>query len=167
MELTLAAAFASSALLLSNFASILFASSRLKARRVIPASSGNQPPVSIVVPSRGVEPFTGETLDRAFSLDWPRYELIFCVAHANDPVVGLINAAIARFPKVPARLLVGDDRISANPKLNNCVKGWQAARHDWVILADSNVLMPKDYVQHLMAAWRPDTGLVCSTPVGS
>ncbi|TIT75502.1 MAG: ceramide glucosyltransferase [Mesorhizobium sp.] len=167
MELTLAAAFSSSALLLSNFASILLASWRLKARRVIPASSGNQPPVSIVVPSRGVEPFTGETLDRAFSLDWPRYELIFCVAHANDPVVGLINAAIARFPKVPARLLVGDDRISANPKLNNCVKGWQVARHDWVILADSNVLMPKDYVQHLMAAWRPDTGLVCSTPVGS
>jgi len=82
-------------------------------------------------------------------------------------VVRLIRAAIARFPAVPARLLFGDDRISANPKLNNCVKGWEAARHDWVILADSNVLMPEDYVQHLMAAWRPDTGLVCSTPIGS
>lgn len=68
---------------------------------------------------------------------------------------------------MPARLLTGDDRVSANPKLNNCVKGWEAARHDWVILADSNVLMPKDYVQHLMAAWRRDTGLVCSTPIGS
>ncbi|TIM67360.1 MAG: ceramide glucosyltransferase, partial [Mesorhizobium sp.] len=149
MELTLAAAFASSALLFSNLASILLASSRLKPRRVIPPPSSKQPPVSIVVPSRGVEPFTQETLDRAFSLDWPRYEMIFCVAHAEDPVVKLINAAIARFPNVPARLLVGDDRISANPKLNNCIKGWQAARHDWVILADSNVLMPKDYVQHL------------------
>ena len=27
--------------------------------------------------------------------------------------------------------------------------------------------MPRDYIQHLMAAWRPDTGLVCSTPIGS
>jgi len=167
MELTIAAAVASSALLLSNLASIVLASSRLKPRRVIPPPVGPRPPVSIVVPSRGVEPFTEETLARAFSLDWPRYELIFCVAHAEDPVVKLINAAIARYPDVPARLLFGDDRISANPKLNNCVKGWQAARHNWVILADSNVLMPKDYVQHLMAAWRPDTGLVCSTPVGS
>jgi ceramide glucosyltransferase len=167
MELTLAAAFASSALLLSNFASILLASSKLKRRRIIPPPPSRQPPVSIVVPSRGVEPFTEETLQRAFSLDWPRYELIFCVAHAEDPVVKLINAAIARYPDVPARLLIGDDRISANPKLNNCVKGWQAARNNWVILADSNVLMPKDYVQHLMAAWRPDTGLVCSTPIGS
>ncbi|SFN82641.1 ceramide glucosyltransferase [Mesorhizobium sp. NFR06] len=167
MELTIAAGLASSALLLSNLASILFASSRLKRRRVVAPPAGAQPPVSIIVPSRGVEPFTEETLQRAFSLDWPRYELIFCVAHAEDPVVKLINAAIARYPKVPARLLVGDDRISANPKLNNCVKGWQAARHDWAILADSNVSMPRDYVQHLMAAWRPGTGLVCSTPIGS
>jgi ceramide glucosyltransferase len=166
MELTIAAGLASSAPLLSNLASILLASSRLKRRHVIAAPDGPQP-VSIIVPSRGVEPFTQETLERAFSLDWPGYELIFCVAHAEDPVVRLIDAAIARHPKVPARLLIGDDRVSANPKLNNCVKGWRAARHDWVILADSNVLMPKDYVQHLMAAWRPDTGLVCSTPIGS
>ncbi|ESZ75506.1 MULTISPECIES: ceramide glucosyltransferase [unclassified Mesorhizobium] len=167
MEPALTAAFASSALLLSNLASILLASSKLKARRLIPPPSNEQPPVSIVVPSRGVEPFTQETLQRAFSLDWPRYELIFCVADADDPVVKLINRAIVLFPNVPARLLIGDDRVSSNPKLNNCVKGWEAARYHWVILADSNVLMPRDYVQHLMAAWRTNTGLICSTPIGS
>ncbi|MER9919380.1 MULTISPECIES: ceramide glucosyltransferase [unclassified Mesorhizobium] len=167
MEPALTAAFASSALLLSNLASILLASSKLKARRLIPPPSNEQPPVSIVVPSRGVEPFTQETLQRAFSLDWPIYELIFCVAHADDPVVELINRAIVLFPNVPARLLIGDDRVSSNPKLNNCVKGWEAARYHWVILADSNVLMPRDYVQHLMAAWRTNTGLICSTPIGS
>lgn len=102
MEPALTAAFASSALLLSNLASILLASSKLQARRLIPPPSDEQPPVSIVVPSRGVEPFTQETLQRAFSLDWPRYELIFCVAHADDPVVKLINRAIVLFPNVPA-----------------------------------------------------------------
>lgn len=167
MELTLIAASLSTALILSNAASILLAASQLKRRTTIARPAGKSPPVSIIVPSRGVEPFTQETLERAFSLDWPRYELIFCVAHADDPVVRLIRAAIGRFPKVPARLLIGDDRVSSNPKLNNCVKGWEAARHNWVVLADSNVLMPRDYIQHLMAAWRTDTGLVCSTPIGS
>ncbi|TGQ45226.1 MULTISPECIES: ceramide glucosyltransferase [unclassified Mesorhizobium] len=168
MELiAMAAALLSIALLLSNLASILLAARRLKPPRGMAAPVGRTPPVSIVIPSRGIEPFTAETLQRAFTLDWPRYELIFCVAHADDPVVKLINRAIARFPKVPARLLVGDDRVSANPKLNNCVKGWEATRHHWVILADSNVLMPRDYIHKLMAAWRSDTGLVCSTPVGS
>lgn len=167
MELSLIAASFSTALILSNAASIALAASQLKRRASIASPIGGAQPVSIVVPSRGVEPFTHETLERAFSLDWPRYELIFCVAHADDPVVKLIRAAIGRFPKIPARLLIGDDRVSANPKLNNCVKGWEAARHDWVVLADSNVLMPRDYIQHLMAAWRADTGLVCSTPIGS
>ncbi|TGQ78575.1 glycosyltransferase [Mesorhizobium sp. M8A.F.Ca.ET.207.01.1.1] len=167
MELTFIAASLSTALILSNAASISLAASQLKRRNTIAPPAGKPQPVSIVVPSRGVEPFTHETLERAFALDWPRYELIFCVAHTDDPVVKLINRAIARFPKVPARLLIGDDRVSANPKLNNCVKGWEAARHNWVILADSNVLMPRDYIEHMMAAWRPDTGLVCSTPIGS
>ena len=167
MELTLIAAPISAALIFSNLTSILLASLQLKRRDVIAPPLGMAPPVSIVIPARGVEPFTEETLERAFSLDWPRYELVFCVAHADDPVVRLIKNAITRFPAVPARLLFGDDRVSANPKLNNCVKGWEAARHDWVILADSNVLMPEDYIQHMMAAWRADTGLVCSTPIGS
>ena len=167
MELTLIAAPISAALILSNLASILLASFQLKRRSLIAPPAGLAPAVSIVVPARGVEPFTEETLERAFSLDWPRYELVFCVAHADDPVVRLIRSAIARFPAVPARLLFGDDRISGNPKLNNCVKGWEAARHDWVILADSNVLMPRDYIQHMMSVWRPGTGLVCSTPIGS
>ncbi|TIP25005.1 MAG: ceramide glucosyltransferase [Mesorhizobium sp.] len=167
MELTVTAALLSIALLVVNLASIVLASLKLKRPGRITPPAGKAPPVSIVVPSRGVEPFTEETLERAFSLDWPHYELIFCVAHADDPVVGPITDAIARFPAVPARLMVGDDRISGNPKLNNCVKGWEAARHHWVILADSNVLMPRDYVQHLMTAWRQDTGLVCSTPIGS
>lgn len=167
MEPTFAAALLSIALLLSNLASILLASQKLKRPASIAPPAANAPPVSIVIPARGVEPFAEETLERAFSLDWPRYELIFCVAHADDPVVKPITAAMARFPAIRARLLVGDDRISGNPKLNNCVKGWEAARYRWVILADSNVLMPSDYVQHLMAAWRHDTGLVCSTPIGS
>ncbi|MER9476523.1 glycosyltransferase [Mesorhizobium sp. M0520] len=167
MEPTFAAALLSIALLLSNLASILLASLKLKRPGRIAPPAANAPPVSIVIPARGVEPFAEETLERAFSLDWPRYELIFCVAHADDPVVKPITAAMARFPAIRARLLVGDDRISGNPKLNNCVKGWEAAHYSWVILADSNVLMPSDYVQHLMAAWRHDTGLVCSTPIGS
>ena len=129
MELTvIAAALLSIALLLSNLTGILLASFKLRRPRTIAPPIGEAPGVSIVVPARGVEPFTEETLARAFSLDWPRYELIFCVANADDPVVKVINRTIVRFPEIPARLLVGDDRISANPKLNNCVKGRDASR---------------------------------------
>ncbi|NWJ26434.1 ceramide glucosyltransferase [Rhizobium sp. RM] len=126
-----------------------------------------KPAVSVVIPLRGIENFTPLTLARAFQLDWPNYELLFCVADEFDPVIEEVRKAQAAFPMVPAQLLVGDDRISANPKLNNCVKGWREAHHDWVILADSNVLMPENYIEQLLSAWQNDTGLVCSPPLGS
>ncbi len=157
----------SGTLILANLLGVLLASSKLKRRYTIQPPTADAPPVSIVIPARGIEAFTDETLCRAFALDYPAYELVFCVAQGDDPVVPVIRKAMARHPTVPSRLLLGDDRISGNPKLNNCVKGWEAARHDWVILADSNALMPRDYVQHLIAAWRPDSGVVCSTPIGS
>ena len=124
------------------------------------------PPVSIVRPVCGLDNFLEETLRTSFELDYPRYELLFCVASTRDPAIAVVQRLIAAHPHSDARLLVGDDRVSQNPKLNNCVKGWRAAKHDWILMADSNVLMPRDYIRRLLAAWRPDTGLVCSPPVG-
>jgi len=136
-------------------------------RRPRPQTPPFSEPVSLVIPCRGIESFSEETLDAAFRLDYPQYELIFCLADANDPLIPLIRQRMDKNPHVPARLLTGDDRISDNPKLNNCAKGWAAARHNWIVLADSNVLMPRDYLQKLFASWRPDSGLVCSPPIGS
>ncbi|MDO9429011.1 MAG: ceramide glucosyltransferase [Methylobacterium sp.] len=154
------------ALTLINLASLGLAALRLGGRRgtsIFP----NKAPVSLVRPVCGLETFSEEMLTRGFRLDHPDYELIFCVADRADPIVPLLHRLMAAHPGVPSRLIVGDERISDNPKLNNCVRGWEAARHDWVVLADSNVLMPPDYLQRLQAAWRHDTGLVCSTPIGA
>ncbi len=127
----------------------------------------NTPAVTIVQPLCGMETFSRETLRSIFELDYPDYEVIFCLAGADDPIAPLVRGAIASRPDRPARLLIGDDRVSANPKLNNVVKGWKAARHNWVIIADSNVLMPPDYIQRLLARWRPNSGIVCSPPIGA
>jgi ceramide glucosyltransferase len=124
------------------------------------------PGVSIVRPVCGIENHGEDTLRSGFLLDYPNYEIIFCAGAANDPVVPLVQSLIAAYPHVPARLLIGNETISDNPKLNNVCKGWRAAAHDWLVMADSNVLMPSDYIQRLVAAWRDDTGLVASPPIG-
>ncbi len=123
--------------------------------------------VTIVQPLCGVEAFSRETLRSIFALDYPSYEIIFCLASDDDPIAPLVRGAIAANPGRSARLLIGDDRVSANPKLNNVLKGWKAARYEWIIIADSNVLMPSDYIQRLLARWSPDTGIVCAPPIGS
>lgn len=150
-----------------NLASLVIAGIRIQGRRPLIAARSDAPPVSIVRPVCGIEAFSDETLRAGFELDYPNYELIFCVARGADPIVPVVEGLMAAFPAIPSRLIVGEDRVSDNPKLNNCVRGWDAARHDWIILADSNVLMPRDYVQRLQASWRAETGLVSSTPIGS
>jgi ceramide glucosyltransferase len=123
--------------------------------------------VTIVRPVCGVDNFARETLSSTFGLDYPDYEITFCVARDDDPVVELVRELIAAHPEARARLLIGDDRVGPNPKLNNVVKGFEAARGQWMIMADSNVLMPQDYIQRLLARWRPNSGCVVSVPIAS
>ena len=127
---------------------------------------GDAPPVTVVRPLCDLETFSRDTLHASFALDYPAFELIFCVARADDPIVPLVEAAIAAHPGVAARLLVGDDTISTNPKLNNMVKGWRAAAHAHIAFIDSNVLVPPDFVHRLVASWRDDTGCVAAPPAG-
>jgi len=131
------------------------------------AAPAEAPPVAIVQPLCGVEAFSKETLASIFALDYPDYEVVFCVADPADPIAPIARRAMAAHPEIPSRLLIGDDRVSANPKLNNIVKGWKAAQRDWIVIADSNVLMPRDYIQRLMNRWRVDTGIVCAPPLGA
>ncbi|WP_245513013.1 ceramide glucosyltransferase [Enterovirga rhinocerotis] len=153
--------------ILLSIAMVALAAWRLSRRAAPLLGPDVAPPVTIIRPVCGLEPFSVATLSSGFRLDYPAYELVFCVATRADPVVPLVERLMGAHPDVPARLLVGDDAVSENPKLNNCIKGWDAARHDWIVLADSNVEMPRDYIRRLLAAWRPNTGLVCSMPVGT
>ena len=146
------------------------ASAALALRRCRPI--GDLPPpqslpsVSLVRTVCGVDRFDALTLRTGFELDYPNVELIFCCEQATDPAAALVRQLIAEHPHVKARLIIGRDIISMNPKLNNMVKGWHAAQGEWIIFADSNVLMPRDYVQRLLAGWRDGTGVLCSPPIG-
>ena len=151
----------------THITSILIATNRCRRRNRPSCMTREQPPVSVLRPVCGIENHGEETLRSAFHLDYSRYEIIFCAAAANDPAVPVVRRLIARHPHIPARLLIGNEAISDNPKLNNICKGWRVAAHDWIVMADSNVLMPSDYLQRLLAAWGADTGLVASPPVGS
>jgi ceramide glucosyltransferase len=126
-----------------------------------------QPPVTLIRPICGLENNLERCLASSFRLDWPVYEILFCVAKADDPAASVVRRLIADHPQVPSRLLVGEDMFSANPKLNNVVKGWRSARHDWIVMTDSNVLMPSDTIARMMARWDSETGLVCSPPAGT
>ena len=148
-----------------NLGSLVFAMLRLRPPPF--AITGSQPPVSIVRPLCGLDNFADETLASTFALAYPSYEILFCVEDADDPAAALARRLMREHPERPSRLLIGSEMINDNPKLNNCLKGWRAARHDWIVLTDSNVMMPPDYLERMFAVWDREAGLVCSTPIGA
>ena len=123
------------------------------------------PLVSILRPICGLENNLDRCIESSFRLAYPNYELIFCAEDETDEAVPLVRRLMATYPDVAATLLIGRDRIGANPKLNNLAKGWKAARADWVILSDSNVVLPADYVEQLWSCWGGKTGLVSTAMV--
>jgi ceramide glucosyltransferase len=148
----------------SHFASIALAIRRARrggkrVRRRPPAG------VSILRPVCGLEHRIDATLASSFRIDHPSYEVIFCVAGADDPVVPLVRRLMREHPAVPTRLLVGREGAGPNPKLANLMKAWDVAAHDWIVLSDSNVLLPRDFLDRLFAHWTERCAVVCSPPI--
>lgn len=141
---------------------------RVSRRGALPSTSVDRTVfVTLLRPVCGVDSFDAVTLESSFHLDWPRYEIIFCAGREDDAAIPLVRDLMARNPGIPCRLLVGEDRVSGNPKLNNLAKGWRAAAGERVVMADANLLLPADYIDRLMAVDAPDVGLVSSPPIGT
>ncbi|WP_406736140.1 ceramide glucosyltransferase [Thioclava sp. GXIMD4215] len=127
----------------------------------------SQPKFTLLRPVCGLDRFDAETLESSFLLDYPDYEVIFCAAQQEDPAVAVLRGLVAKYPHVPAQILIGDDRITGNPKLNNLEKGVQRAVGEWLAMADANLLLPADYFTRILEVVQADTGLVTSPPIGT
>jgi ceramide glucosyltransferase len=136
---------------------------RPRGRRAMPAS---RPPITVVRPLCGLEHYSRETLRSTLLIDYPEYEVLFCVAEEGDPIVKLASAVMAEHPERPARILIGKDLLGENPKLNNMAKGFREARYDHIVFVDSNVFTPADYLDQLMLVLGTGAGMVSAPPVG-
>ena len=163
---TLLAASVSIVCVLIQLASVALALPRCSAGRRKPRSK-HCPPVTIVRPVCGLEPFSESTLGATFDIEWPVFEIIFCVDDPADPIIDVVTRLIASKPHSNAILLIGRDHLSNNPKLNNMAKGWRRASHEWIVFLDSNILPPVDYLHRLFLAQTGANCMVSAPPAGT
>lgn len=138
-------------------------------RYLIPARkhTRGQPYVSLIRPVCGADVLERETLASSFDLSYPNYEVLFCAASESDPSVNMVRSLIDEHPHKPARLLIGDAALTGNPKLNNLFKGVEQARSPWLVMTDSNLMLPPEYLDDLLDCWTKGVGLVSGPPIGS
>jgi len=119
------------------------------------------PPVSILKPLCGLDPHGYESLRSHCLQDYPEYEIIFGVSTSDDPAVAAVERLIQEFPKVQMRLIICSSVFGMNLKVNNLVQMLPAARHPYLVVNDSDIDVPADYLRQVVAPLEePSVGIV-------
>lgn len=123
-------------------------------------------PISILKPLKGVDHALEENLETFFHLDYPVFEILFTIADPLDPARAVVERLLRKFPRVRARLIMGDEKIGMNPKVNNMARSYRAAAHDWIWITDSNVRVRPDALKRMVAHIEPGVGVLTSVVGG-
>jgi ceramide glucosyltransferase len=116
-------------------------------RKLPPISRSFTPPVSIIKPVRNLDREAYKNFASFCCLDYPEYELIFAVADREDPVIPVIESLKKAFPHQSIRLVTSVANLGANNKVNNLCQSVHEARHELIVISDSDVRVEPDYLR--------------------
>ena len=125
------------------------------------------PPVTIFKPLKGLDEELEQNLRSFFHLDYPTYQLLFCVADPNDPAADVVRGLLREFPDRDAKLTVGCPAFGLNPKVESLAAMNAHRRHDVILISDSNVRVRPEYLRETACYLAdPSVGLVSNIFVG-
>lgn len=122
------------------------------------------PGVSIIKPLVGIDTNLHTNLETFFLMDYPTYELLFCVQDPDDAAILIVENLFKLYPNVDARLFVGGARVGVNPKINNMQPAYEATKYDFILVSDSGISMKKDTLLDMVCHMREDVALVHQMP---
>jgi len=130
-------------------------------------ASADADPVSVLKPVAGIDDGLEANLRTFFAQDYPHYEIVFGVQGEEDPALDLVRRLMREHPEVAARVVVHDGGRGINPKVSNLRAMLTAARHDLVVVSDSNIRVHPSYLREMQAETaHPEVGLVTSLFAG-
>ena len=126
------------------------------------------PAVTILKPLHGAEPMLAPALTTLFAQTYPGpLQIVFGVGQETDAAIPVVRALQARHPAADVTLIVDSTRHGANPKVGNLINMMPAARHDVIVIADSDVHARPDYIRRLVDSLaQPGVGLVTALYTG-
>ncbi len=119
------------------------------------------PAVTVLKPLKGVDPGLYDNLARFCRQRYPEFQIVCGVADAHDPAVAVVRRLQREFPAVEIELVVDGHLHGTNHKVSNLVNMMRHARHAVLALSDSDIEVPDDYLQRVVAPLRDEgIGLV-------
>src|ERR1700731_341294 len=125
------------------------------------------PPVTILSPLCGDEPLLEEALASCCCQTYPAFQIVFGVQDRADPALAVAQRLRDRFPRCDITIVVDDTPHGPNRKIANLINMLPSARHDVLVISDSDLHVTPDYLEQLVAALEvPGTGLVTAVFIG-
>jgi ceramide glucosyltransferase len=119
------------------------------------------PPVTIFKPACGAETEAYENFASFCRQDYPEYQIVFGVREESDPVIPIIRKLIADFPTRDIELVISSNGIGYNAKVSNLQNMYAKAKHDVLLIADSDIRVESDYLRRVIAPLsQPKVGMV-------
>ena len=143
----------------------VLAVARLRMRKKRPSehSFSSWPPVTVLKPIYGLEKNLKENLRSICTQDYPDYEVVFSVQRRDDPAIPLLREIEQEFGSSKVLVAIEECRAGSNGKINNLIGGLRHARHDILVIGDSDILLKPDYLKTIVAPLAdPDVGFVCT-----
>lgn len=141
------------------FLSLLAAASFLRLTRkqlTVPAPAAQLSPVSILKPLKGVDPNIWENFCSHCEQDYTQFQLIFGVSDPSDPAVEIVRKLQAKYPHLAIELIVCDRILGTNIKVSNLAQMLPASRHEFLLVNDSDIRVPSDYLRKVMSPFARD-----------
>ncbi len=118
-----------------------------------PAEAAITPPVSILKSLKGVDPHMRAAFRSHCLLDYPEYEVLFGVSDMSDPAVALVAEVQREFPNAKLRVIHCPEVLGANGKVSNLAQMLPLARHEHVLINDSDILVEPDFLRRVMGSF--------------
>jgi ceramide glucosyltransferase len=119
------------------------------------------PPVTVLKPLHGAEPRLYENLASFCRQTHPQFQIVFGVRRSDDPAIEIVRQLQADFPELDLTLVLDPVVHGTNYKVSNLINMLGSAKHEFLVIADSDMAVAPNYLAVLTTALKnPEIGLV-------
>jgi len=125
------------------------------------------PDVSILKSLKGLDPGMMDAFRSHCRQSYVgEYELLFGAASLDDPASAAVRELQAEFPTHAIRLIQCPEKLGTNGKVSTLAQLATHARHDFLLINDSDITVSPRYLERVMCRFAPASQDAAKPPVG-
>jgi ceramide glucosyltransferase len=133
-------------------------------RAVRPGTVGGAVPISILRPLHGLDPGLEQNLRSVFEQDYTAFEILFAFRDPADPAICAVERLRAEYPHIDSRVILTGDPPYANAKVWALDCMMREARHDLLVMSDSDVRFSREMLRVIAAEFADGAVGVATCP---